>query len=51
MLAEQQVVRRALEKVMDKNQSREALQGGEKLADMVPAVGHPVAGIDPDSVQ
>lgn len=37
--AEQEVVRRALEKVAGENQSREALQRGEKLADVFRRLG------------
>ena len=37
--AEQEVVRRALEKVSGENQSREALQRGEKLADVFRRLG------------
>ena len=36
---EQEVVRRALEKVSGENQSREALQQGEKLADVFRRLG------------
>ena len=36
---EQEVVRRALEKVSGENQSREALQRGEKLADVFRRLG------------
>ena len=37
--AEQEVVRRALEKISGENQSREALQQGEKLADVFRRLG------------
>jgi regulator of RNase E activity RraA len=36
---EQEVVRRALEKVAGENQSRDALQRGEKLADVFRRLG------------
>jgi len=36
---EEEVVRRALEKVSGENQSREALQRGEKLADVFRRLG------------
>jgi 4-hydroxy-4-methyl-2-oxoglutarate aldolase len=36
---EQEVVRRALEKISGENQSREALQQGEKLADVFRRLG------------
>jgi len=37
--AEQEVVRRALEKVSGENQSRDALRRGEKLADVFRRLG------------